>query len=67
MGQSMYVANSELARWCWGGGRADGTRRSLIAGTLNRQEAGRDMGRWCVLSREALLSCRRRLPATTAN
>ena len=25
------------------------------------------MGRWCVLPREALLSCRRRLPATTAN
>jgi hypothetical protein len=25
------------------------------------------MGRWCVLPREALLSCRRGLPATTAN
>ena len=43
------------------------TRRGLISGALNRHEAGRDMGRWCVLPREALLSCRCRLLATTAN
>jgi len=43
------------------------SRRDLISGVLNRHEAGRDMGRWCVLPREALLSCRCRLPATTAN
>ena len=43
------------------------TRRGLISGALNRHEAGRNMGRWCVLPREALLFGRRRLPATTAN
>jgi len=43
------------------------TRRGLISGALNRHEAGRNMGRWCVLPREALLSCGRRLPVTTAN
>ena len=43
------------------------TRRGLISGELNRHEAGRDTGRWCVLPREALLSCRRRLPETTEN
>ena len=63
----MYVAHSEPARWCWGGGRADVTRRGLISDAPNRHEAGRDMGRWCVLPREALLFSRRRLPATTAN
>ena len=43
------------------------TRRGLISGALNRHEAGRNMGRWCVLPREALLCCCRRLPVTTAN
>ena len=43
------------------------TRRGLISDVPNRHEAGRDMGRWCVLPREALLSCRHRLPTTTAN
>ena len=41
-------------------------RRGLRSEELNRHEAGRDMGRWCVLPREALLSCRRPLPETTA-
>jgi len=30
----VYVAHSEPARWCWGGGRADVTRRDLISGAL---------------------------------
>jgi hypothetical protein len=41
--------------------------RDLISGELSRHEAGRDMVRWCVLPREALLSCRCRLPAAPAN
>jgi hypothetical protein len=52
----MYVANSEPAIWRWGRGRAVVTRRGLISGIRNRCEAGRDMGRWCVLPREALLA-----------
>jgi hypothetical protein len=43
------------------------TRRDLISGEPTRHEAGRDTERWCVLPREALLSCRRRVPETTAN
>ncbi len=57
--EPMYVANSEPAIWRWGRGRAVVTRRGLISGVRNRCEAGRDMGRWCVLPREALLDwCR---------
>ena len=41
--------------------------RDLISGEPSWHEAGRDTGRWCVLPREALLSCRRRLPETTEN
>ena len=63
----MYVANSEPARWCWGAGRADVTRRDLISGEANRHEAGRDMGRWCVLPREALRHCHRTLREMAAN
>ena len=63
----MYVANSEPAIWCWGGGRAGVIGRGLISGEPNRHEAGRDTGRWCVLPREALLLCRRRVPQTIEN
>ncbi|MCK4417533.1 MAG: hypothetical protein KAV99_05150, partial [Candidatus Latescibacteria bacterium] len=31
----VYVANSEPARWCWGGGRAGVTERDLISGEPN--------------------------------
>ncbi len=48
----MYVANSEPAIWCWGGGQAGVIRRDLISGEPNRHEAGRDTERWCVLPRE---------------
>ncbi len=41
--------------------------RGLISGEPNRSEAGRDMGRCCVLPREALLTWRRRLPETLEN
>jgi len=51
----MYVANSEPAIWQRGGGRAGVCEQDLISGEPNRSEAGRDMGRWCVLPREALL------------
>jgi hypothetical protein len=51
----MYVADSEPARWRWGEGRAGVDERDLISGVSNRREAGRDMGRSCVLPREALL------------
>ena len=39
-----------------GGGRAGVGERDLISGEPNRSEVGRDMGRWCVLPREALLT-----------
>jgi len=32
--EPVYVANSQPARWCWGGGRAGVTRRGLISGAL---------------------------------
>lgn len=51
----MYVANSEPAIWRRGEDQAVVTRRDLISGKSNRCEAGRDMGRWSVLPREALL------------
>lgn len=41
--------------------------RGLISGEPNRSEAGRDMGRCCVLPGEALLTWRRRLPETLEN
>jgi hypothetical protein len=52
----MYVANSEPTIWPRGGGRAGVAERDLISGEPNRGEVGRDMGRWCVLPREALLT-----------
>ena len=55
----MYVANSEPAIWQRGGGRACVRVQGLISGEPNRSEAGRYMGRWCVLPREALLLWRR--------
>jgi hypothetical protein len=54
--EPMYVANSEPAIWRWGEGQAVVARQDLISGVSNRCEAGRDMGRWCVLPREALLT-----------
>jgi len=51
----MYVANSEPAKWPWGGGRARVGGRGLISGEPNQGEVGRDMERWCVLPGEALL------------
>ena len=51
----MYVANSEPAKWQRGGGRAGVSERVLISGEPNRSEAGRDMGRQCVLPGEHLL------------
>ncbi len=53
----MYVANSEPTIWQRGGGRAGmaEAERDLISGEPNRSEVGRDMGRLCVLPREALL------------
>jgi len=53
--EPMYVANSEPTIWQRGGGRACVGVRGLISGEPNRSEVGRDMGRWCVLPREALL------------
>jgi hypothetical protein len=53
--ESMYVADSEPAIWLWGGGRARVVRQDLISGEPIHGEAGRDMERWCVLPREALL------------
>jgi hypothetical protein len=47
----MYVADSEPAKWQWGGGRAGVAERVLISGEPNRSEAGRDMGRRCDLTR----------------
>jgi hypothetical protein len=52
----MYVANSEPTIWQRGGGRAGVGERDLISGGPNRSEVGRDMGRCCVLPREALLT-----------
>jgi len=52
----MYVANSESTIWQGGGGRAGVAEQDRISGELNRCEVGRDMGRWCVLHREALLT-----------
>ena len=51
----MYVANSEPTIWQRGGGRACMGVQDLISGEPNRSEVGRDMGRMCVLPREALL------------
>jgi len=53
--EPMYVANSEPTIWQRGGGRAGVIERGLISGEPNRSEVGRDMGRMCVLPREALL------------
>jgi len=47
----MYVADSEPAKWQWGGGQAGVRERVLISGEPNRSEAGRDMGRRCDLTR----------------
>jgi hypothetical protein len=54
--EPVYVANSEPTIWQRGGGRAGMGERDLISGKPNRSEVGRDMGRWCVLPREALLT-----------
>jgi hypothetical protein len=54
--EPMYVANSEPTIWQRGGGRAGVGERDLISGGPNRSEVGRDMGRCCVLPREALLT-----------
>jgi hypothetical protein len=51
----MYVANSEPTIWQRGEGRAGVRERGLISGGPNRSEVGRDMGRRCVLLREAPL------------
>jgi hypothetical protein len=56
--ESMYVADSEPAKWLWGGGRARVGRRDLISGKPNHSEGGRDMERRCVLPREAFLRWR---------
>ncbi len=53
--ESMYVANSEPAIWLRGGGRGRVGSRDLISGVTNHCEAERDMERWCVLPRKALL------------
>jgi len=63
----MYVANSEPAKWQRGGGRASLTKRVLISGEPNRSEAGRDMGRQCVLPGEDLLFCSSQLLAGVEN
>jgi len=49
------VANSEPTIWQRGGGRVCMGVQGLISGEPNRSEVGRDMGRMCVLPREALL------------
>lgn len=43
------------------------TERALISGEPNRSEAGRDMGRQCVLPGEDLLLCSGRLLAGVEN
>ena len=63
----MYVANSEPAKWQRGGGRAGWMERALISGRPNRSEAGRDMGRQCVLPGEDLLLCWGQLRARVEN
>jgi hypothetical protein len=54
----MYVVNPAFGGTIWqrGGGRAGMGERGLISGEPNRSEAGRDMGRCCVLPGEALLT-----------
>ena len=55
MAEPVYVANSEPAKWVYGGGRADVVERVPISDGQAPKctEAGRHTGRSCVLPREA--------------